>query len=233
MTTSVLETLVGDGKKYSSVEALAESRIKADEYIDKLKGDLAALQAQVGSGNPSTNDALEKILSELKNSNQNTVTTTDTSSNSSNQPGPSLTEEQIVKIVERREQQRQQAQNVESCMAEVRKVYGTKADEFLSDLAKDIGQTVDQLKALAGSSPAAFQRIANLKNNNSQGTPGVSSSVNSQAATSSTNSDGSVRNKAYYDAKMKEVGAKKFAFDSALQKQMHQDMIRLGDNWET
>jgi hypothetical protein len=226
MTTAVLESLVGEGKKFQSVEQLAEAKLQSDQYIEKLKGDLAAVQAQAGSGNA---EALDRILAEIKN-NQSVTTQTTTSSDTSNQSGAALTEDKIVAIIERREKQRVATQNTETAMAQVRKVHGSKSEEFLAKLATETGTSVDELKAIAARSPAMFLKVADL-DRTTQGTQTSTSSVNSQALKTSVNSDGSVRDKTFYDAKMKEMGSKKFVFDSALQVQMHEDMKRLGDAW--
>ncbi len=229
MTTTVLETLVGDGKKFQTAEQLAESKLQADQYIEKLKGDLAALQSQVSAGSGVSSEALDRILAEIK-SNQTGTPPVKSSSDSSNQSGAGPTEAEIVKIIERRELAQVAARNTETAMAQVRKVYGDKSEQFLTKLATDVGMSVDELKAIAARSPASFVKIAGLTGNAQSTT--ASGTVNTQSVTTTT-SDGSVRNKAFYDAKRVEMGSKKFAFDSALQIQMHQDMQRLGDSWDS
>ena len=229
MTTTVLESLVGEGKKFSDAEALAKGKLAADEHIANLNAQLEALKAQAASGSLVSAEAVDKILAEIKQSRQTPDTKPDASSKGTdNQSTGTLTEDQIVALMNKRDLQRQQQQAREQTLEQVAKVYGSKTDEFLTKLASDTGFTLDQLKSMAGTQPQAFLRIANLGQGRTSSTSQVSA-VNSQAVTSS-NLSGEVRNKAWYEAKMKEMGAKKFTFDKDLQSQMHRDM--LGPNWE-
>lgn len=230
MTTTVLETLVGEGKKFSDAEALAKGKLAADEHIANLNAQLEALKAQVASGASVSAEALDKILTEIKQSKQ-TVTNPSTSSDNGNQSVKAPTEAEIVAIVNRQHEMRAQAQVRAETLGKVEKVYGSKSGEFLTKVADETGFSLDQLKALAGTNPSAFLRIANL--NTVPQSSGVSSSVNSEAVSSSVNLDGTVRNKSWYDAKRKEMGATKFAMDRQMQQQIHADRQRLGDSWDS
>lgn len=230
MTTTVLETLVGEGKKFQSAEQLAEAKVQSDQYIETLKAQLDGLKAQVDAGASVSAGAIESILAEIKQSKsgQPAVTSSERTNNQGAQP---LTEAEVLKIVERQHAQQAQAIVRAQTLDQVKRVYGNQSDEFLTKLAGDTGFTVDQLKNMAGTQPAAFLRIANLgQPRQVQGSPGAT--VNSQALTSTSNTDGTIRDKSYWEAKRKEVGAKKFAFDSSLNTQMHADMQRLGDRWD-
>jgi hypothetical protein len=233
--TTALETLVGEGKKFKDLEALAKGKLEADEFIKTLEGTIKSLadelkQAQLSADRKAT---LENLMSSL-------TTTTKTSEtkepsqpqNPSNQSGSGLSHDDVVKIMEAREAAKRQAQNLNLALAPVKKLYGDKTDEVLAQKAQELGMTVEALETLAKQSPQAFLNVV--------GVNARDNSTRSMATHSSVNSLGSTdpgapqeRNKAYYDKLRKEMGAWKFATDSKLQVQLHKDMQRLGDAWDS
>ena len=59
-TQGALATLVGEGRKYKTVEDLAKGYLNADEHIEVLKNDNAALKTDVAKGK-TINEVLERI----------------------------------------------------------------------------------------------------------------------------------------------------------------------------
>lgn len=63
--TNYLEDLVGEGKKYNSVEELAKGTAHANEFIETLKNEKAALEAKLNE-TTAKEDKLDMIMEQLK-----------------------------------------------------------------------------------------------------------------------------------------------------------------------
>jgi hypothetical protein len=57
---NILEVLVGDGRKYKTVEDLAKGYINADEFVETLKGENATLKEQLVKAK-TVEDVLERL----------------------------------------------------------------------------------------------------------------------------------------------------------------------------
>jgi hypothetical protein len=231
--TNVLETLVGEGKKYKTVEDLAKSRLEADAFIDKLKGELDIVRTELSKAdqNVDRTKLLENLMSSLTNTTNRTETPPNQPSDSNTNQNAGLSHDDVVKIVEQREREATAQRNLDASMAAFRKVFGDKSDEELAKRATALGMAVEELHSLAKRSPAAFQSVVGLnQTDNSTHSMATRSSVNSLGP--SNPGAAPVRNKAYYDALMKQMTPLKFALDAQLQVQLHNDMRRLGDAWD-
>jgi len=60
-TTSVTDTLVGEGKKFASIEALAAGKAESDKFIEQLQGELKGLRTDLDK-----RLSQEEILEEIK-----------------------------------------------------------------------------------------------------------------------------------------------------------------------
>jgi hypothetical protein len=233
--TNVLETLVGEGKKFKDLEALAKGKVEADAFIVTLQNQINTLADELKQANLSADRkaTLENLLNSLTNTTNKTETKVENQpQNPSNQSGSGLSHDDVVKIVEAREAANRQAQNLNAALGQVKKVYGEKTTEVLTAKAKELGMSVEDLENLAKRSPQAFLNVVGVNaRDNSTRPMATHSSVNPQG-TVDPGAPGE-RNKAYYDNLRKEMGAWKFATDSKLQVQLHKDMQRLGDAWDS
>lgn len=228
--TSTLDSLVGPGKKFATVEDLAKGKAEADTYIDNLKSQLEILKNQVSGQSNVNQQALDSILAEIKNTNNKTTNNSSTQNDTKHDPG--LTEADVLRLVEavHAKERVQRVQN--ETLAELGRVYGDKSEAFLADIASKTGFSVDQLKSLAGTNPVAFKKLTDLGVRTSPATS-VQGTVNSGSLGNravTTGGAGEVRNRAWYEAKKNEMGLEKFINDSALQAQMHRDLRE--DYWE-
>lgn len=235
--TSVLETLVGDGKKFKTPEDLAKGKVEADAFITTLQNQINVLTDELGKANNTTERKalLENLMTSLTNSNTTTNTETKVNnqpSNPGNNQASTLSHDDVVKIVEAREAEAAKARNVAAAMSPFNKLYGDKAAEALATKAKELGLTVESLTSLAAQSPQAFLAVVGVNS--------TDTTTRSMATHSSVNPLGpsnpgapAVRNKAYYDGVMKQMGALKFIQDHKLQVQLHRDMSTLGDAWDS
>lgn len=233
-----LQELVGEGKKFKSIDDLAKSKVEADRFIDKLKSENDALRKLVKDSERTTQmtSAIERLLASVTKSE-------DESSNQPAAPSPApvtipdvtakaISAEDVVKIVHAVEEQRRMAANEQQALGNLSKKYGEKAEEVLASRAAELGMDKGMLVDMARRNPKAFARLIGEDSQTSiTGAP--VSPRNSAAVMGNNPGNSSVRNAAYYENLKKTMGAKKFILDRSLQVQMHNDMVALGERWDS
>lgn len=191
--SSIIDNLVGEGKKFKTIEDLAKGKVEADTFIEHLKKEMSELRDELKS-----KATTEEILKSLKME--------------QNQPAPSDANQAIAKPedianmirteISQAEMTRIANENIKQANEVLVTKLGTpeKAIEFLASKSKELGLSVNKLQSMAAESPVALYSLLGL--NNSQSKPndkpvGLSSQVN----TSITEPAGQLvkGTKAYYD----------------------------------
>lgn len=230
--TNVLDDLVGEGKKFVTVEDLVKKIEHADAFIETLKSENATLRDELSKAVTSGDRKalLEKLMANLTNgTTDDGVTTPDQPQNKQDNPVKSLSHDDVVKILEQRAAAEQAQRNLAQALEPVKKVYGDKTKETLTAKAAELGLSLDELEAIGKKSPQAFQAIVGISRDSTTRSMTIHGSKNTATTGGESNV---VRNKAYYDALKKEMGIQKFVLDSKLQIQMHKDRMALGDDWD-
>lgn len=161
--------LVGNGKKYQTVEEALRSVPHAQNHIKTLETEMANLKEEL-SKRKTAEELLENIKSGIQHETTTPVNTFD----------PSQISDIVNQSLEHREKVNAQKANSSLVVQKFTEKFGEKAEEAFVTLAKDSGLTIQQLNALAGTSPNAVLKLAGL--GNVQSTPSSSSgSVNTEA----------------------------------------------------
>jgi hypothetical protein len=178
---SALEQLVGEGKKYKSVEDLAKAYANADTHIEALKTDLQ-----------STREFIAEKLDELANKREANppVPPVETGGN---QPAPVAPpkddgedlDTRIAKALELRDTQARLQKNADIVQdVLVERLGGVdKAAEAVINKARELGLQPGDMKELAAKSPKAFLTTMGIDPDvkpTSSSTPAPSSDVNAQ-----------------------------------------------------
>lgn len=151
---SPLAILVGEGRKYKTVEELAKAYIAADGFVERLKGENSTLRTEVAKGK-----TLEEVLERLKA--ESGSATQDQGANKAvvSKDAQSLTTNDVAAIVRSTvtgmETARTRESNLMKADAEMRKLFGDKAEEMF----KKEASTPEMRKALmelASVSPDKF-----------------------------------------------------------------------------
>lgn len=166
-----LTDLVGEGKKYATVDLALKSIAPAQTHIVNIEQENARLKAEL-----EARKTTEQLLEELR----------------SNPPvqGQPVTQElpDVVKIVEealaKKEAQSIAKQNTNKVVSSFQEVFGdkAKAEEAYNKLAAENGMPIAMLNALAANSPDAVLKLAGInkkQDNTPSGKP--NSTVNTQA----------------------------------------------------
>ena len=143
--------LVGQGKKYATVEEALKSVPHAQNHIKTLTEELQAAKTEL-----EKRKTAEQLLDEIKSG----IKPVEQPSSSS------LTPDNVAQLVEqaitRQKQEQDAARNVEQVTSTFTSKYGDKAEEIFIALAKDNGLSVQQLNLLSKTSPAVVLKLAGL-----------------------------------------------------------------------
>jgi hypothetical protein len=168
-----LADLVGEGKKYKSVEDALKSIVPAQSHIARLEQEAAARKADLEG-----RKTFEELLEELKSG----TTKEPTSPNGVTQD---ILEQTIASVLSRKEAQSAAQANTSKVVQAFQAKFGdkAKAEEMYVKIAEESGMSVADLNTLAARSPAAVLKLAGIGST----APGVvtkpNSSVNTEALT--------------------------------------------------
>lgn len=180
--------LVGEGKKYKTLEALASAVIHKDEFIETLKNENKEARDKLEDFSKA--DKVFKDLTESK-----TVTT----------PTAAMTPEQIQQLVtstvQQTEQQKVEQSNIKKANDELVNKLGSleKATEYLNNKANELGLSVDFLMTTAAKSPSAFMNVLGVDEQKTTASNNVMESTKNTQSISNFNTGANTNSKEYFD----------------------------------
>lgn len=223
----ILAQLVGEGKKFKSLEDLANGKIQADQFIETLKLENKALRESLGSSEESVDELLARVnkKTEPSKGEQETART------GSNQPTPeSLTPEKLLDFLDKRDAEKVQKANIDSFNATVKQAFGSKAHEVVSTRLAELGLDSEVFNLQVAKNPASALTLLGIKNNNNVDSGGGAlreSSVNTAAVLSGTGSN--VENHSYFSKLRRELGHD--FYKPEIQQRMIAARKKLGENY--
>lgn len=232
---SVLDTLVGEGKKFSSVEELAKGKAQSDEHISTVEQENADLKTQLeelqkGTASKQTIEDLIKAVEDSKAGQQ-----------SSDGERPMSTEElqeAVRSIVETDKTADTKAANrAIGNELVLKRVDGNveAARALVTERAAALGMSPSKLAELSEESPSAFASLID---------PTASAAISGHTAsldgirTDVLGDTGPIlevegfKTKAWFDAKRKEVGHVKYLNDGAVQRELVRSINGLGERFD-
>jgi len=228
-----LETLVGDGKKFKTVEELARGKLEADRFIEKLKEEnhMALEELQKLQGNKDDSAKVADLIAAVKE-----AAAQQQDSDGNNQMSEDALSEKIREIMQGESAKETAKRNRERGNELVLSKVGGDVEAariFIAERARELGLTPAKLAELSEISPDAFAKLIDAKSStSSSGTVKLQGS-NPRAMdnhVSMETIDGH-HTKAYYDRVRKEVGTMKYLQDRKLQLQYLRDAMALGERF--
>lgn len=148
-----VEELIGEGKKYKSLEDALKSIPHAQTHISSLEREMAELREDLAK-RLSAEEVLKKIQERDKApEKENTTPTLDTD-----------TLKNLVKDTYKEMTAEEKARaNVLKVDGKMKEVYGDKAREIIATKAEELGVTVDFLASTAATSPQGFFKLVGLE----------------------------------------------------------------------
>lgn len=191
----LLSSLVGEGKKFKSVEDLARGKVESDKFIEKLTEELAEMRKEL-TGMASMTQTVEE-LKKLRNQPQGGSTTTEAP----------VDPEQLITAVEKRLSEKSEAKKREENILEADRMIvdifkgdRAKSKEFLESKAKELGVGVNWLVDVAANNPKAVLNLLGLAQQTSQpAAKDPSSVVNTSSQTFVQGGAPQRGTKAYYE----------------------------------
>lgn len=223
--TNYLAALVGDDKKFKTVDDLARGKAESDRYIQELTSKLDELRQEL-----NTKTSMQEMLDQLKASNTPKVPDTNGTPAVPEQTNHSSLEEQLETLLAQREAKKAVETNMERVRRVLTENFNDQATIAINNKAKQLGMSVKRLQEIAADAPQAFFSLMGIQENVQHQPSGVAAprpSVNSSGA----QPVGSVRNAAYYE-KLKRENPKVY-FDPKTTVQQIKDRTALGDKYYT
>jgi len=148
---SLLDSLVGEGKKFKDTEELAKGKSYADEYIEQLKGETAQLRDELDK-----RVNMEEMLNKIKEERA----AQPTEENTTPQLDEKSLEGLVSGIMDKRATQATVQDNLNTVDNKMKEIYGEdKASEMVAIKAQAMGLKPSDLGDLAQKSPEAFYQL--------------------------------------------------------------------------
>lgn len=232
-----LSELVGEGKKFKTVQDLARGKYQSDIHIDLLEKTKDQLRADYLklSEDAQAQATLKDLVTQLKAPNQQPASSITPQANVDNQR-PSIDQKDLESLVDsrmnERELSRKQSDNFKVVQDRLKERFGSNYQTVLKQQIDDLQLTSDYVNDLARRSPEAFFRTMGLNNeqprNDSFQPPARSSlRVDSLTQKADIKEEGSW---AWYQ-NLKETNPKLY-LDPKTVVQMEKDYQRLGKKFE-
>jgi hypothetical protein len=236
-TTSTVETsplaeLLGEDKKFKTIDDLAKGKLEADKFIEQLQGELKATREQMAELEDATSKSatVTDLVAAVKNANKQVDA-------EGNQP---ISEEQLQGMVEsimegRHEKQTRLANFQQANQAVLDKFNGDveAARAYTAERARQLGLPVDKLRSLGEESPSAFRQLMETKPSTGSQSVAALPEVNVDRGSNPNRAeviDGH-HTKAYYDKLKKDLGPAKYWNDTKIQGQYFKDAEALRDRF--
>jgi hypothetical protein len=234
---NLVEALVGDGKKFKTVEELAKAKLEADRFIEQLKNENAGIRQEL-----STRQTLEELMDKVS-SRERVPESTNTGHNQSqgggdgqNGASKAFTEEDIARLVEERlsasEKARVHTANLETVQKALVASFGSDYVTHLKAKASELGVSEEYLNTMAKETPKAFLKLVEVDGAPKGTTPALFSppathglpSSNKQGFTPTGN-----RKQSWYEDLRKRNPTEYWS--PATQNRMHQEALSLGESF--
>lgn len=227
---SALEALVGEGKKFDDVEALAKGKVKSDEHIATLETEMATLKEQLEGAGKGVK--MEEVLEAIKNAQAAKEGSTGDKTMSSED-----LEKTIKDVLTAVTDDDTKASNRAKGNALVLKKTGGNVEAaraLVAERAAGLGMSPAKLAELSESSPLAFAKL--IDPDSSTASSGSLSQLDGQNTDALENDtvvlelDG-FKTKAWFDAKRKELGHRAYINTPAIQRELARSMNGLRERF--
>lgn len=226
---SVVGDLVGEGRKFNDVEALAKGKLEADKFIEQMKQENAALKADLEKQayRLGVNDHLKEQASastaDLSDPNYNNSGTSDEANTQLGSSEANI-ESLVEQTLRKREQKNVADSNIALVEAELEKAYGTEAAATVRQKSEELGLPLEELQGMAAKSPSAFMQL--MGKPAPKANPLVQGSIRTEGSTMQASSE---KDFGYYQRLRRENSS--LYYKPSTQRQMMADADRLGDNF--
>lgn len=222
---SYAEVLVGDGKKFKDMEALAKGKYESDQFIARLEREMSELRNDL---NARAN--LEELVNRLGSTNNNGADSQQPQAarddgrgnENSNQTIPVDLNALIEQKFNERNNQLAKASNLKTVEDELKKAWGSNYVHKLKQVVETIGVSPDLIDDVAARSPQAAIKLllGDTKDRTTINAAPPATSVNTFGLASGVDANEAIRNREYF-TKMRRENPKEY-WSSRNQNKMHE-----------
>jgi hypothetical protein len=228
----LLNTLVGEDKKYKSPADLAYAKLAADAHIKKIQEENKVLRDSL-----ARQKALEDLLAQVnrKDDAPSNAINPGNPSGESGAPSPDDLVAKVLSSLEERNREAQRQANMKQVQEALPAALGPNWKAELRSRLADAGVDETLADQLAKDNPKAFFRLIGA-DAAKPATPPAGNSLLGPAPTQRVNSTAAPvvsgeKTQSYYDRVKKEMGVRKFYEDRKLQAEIHSQALKLGDRF--
>jgi hypothetical protein len=226
---SFVDHLVGDGKKFKDIEALAKGKLEADRHIGEITKTLDELRAELAKQDYAKN-LLEQMSKGSETGAEQPPPVTTSSSNTENTTQSASDFEALVeKVITAKEKSKTASQNISVVGEEMQRQYGDKTADVLKAKSLELNMSLDRLKEIAAESPTAFFQLIGVKKMGEKTSTSTGVTTQSTIRSENFNSYSQDRTFEYYQKMRKEN--RSLYYSPKIQNTMLQDRERLGDRF--
>lgn len=215
--------LVGEDKKYKDQQALAFSRLKADEHIQKLETEMSDLRKDL-----QARTTLAELTDKWTQMQTQQTERSVEEDNQSQRTDSDLTPEKIDSIFNTRlseyEKVKARQANANLVKTELKKLLGDNYSSRLKDELNKLGVSDEYANRMAEEQPQAFLKLVSPSHRDDRFAAPPKSTVAVPFAPSNTD-----RTMSYYD-KIRDTDPELYK-SIKVQNQLHDDAIRLGEKF--
>jgi len=226
---SFVDHLVGDGKKFKDIEALAKGKLEADRHIGEITKTLDELRAELAKQDYAKNLLEQMSKGSETGAEQPTPVTTSSSNTENTTPSASDFEALVEKVITAKEKSKTASQNISVVGEEMQKQYGDKTADILKAKSLELNMSLDRLKEIAAESPTAFFQLIGVKKMGEKTSTSTGVTTQSTIRSENFNSYSQDRTFEYYQKLRKEN--RSLYYSPKIQNTMLQDRERLGDRF--
>jgi len=225
----IAKVVQSKGDNWADPQVLAKGKLEADEFIVNLEKQNEELRAELNKQD-YTKELLEKMQAK-----QNETPTTgnqlaDKGGTGQENTTPQFGEDELKALVmstlETRDAETVRNGNIQAVDAKLNELYGTEVDKVMDKRSAELGMSKERLGELAAESPSAFMKLIG-EEVKVEANPVTKGTINT-STDSFTMQAGERDYKYYQELRRKD---RRTYFTPAVQKQMMQDKIRLGDKF--
>ena len=225
----VAKIVEAKGANWADPQVLAKGKLESDEFIKNLEAQAEELRAELAK-----QDYASKLLEQLQTKNE-----TPTAGNQSGVNGsaeqenttPQFSEDElkalVVSTLEATNADAVRKNNIDAVNSKLTEMYGTEVGKVMDKRSAELGMTKERLQELAAESPVAFMQLVGGEAPKQEHNPVTKGTINT-SVDSFTMQSGERNWNYYQELRRKDRRA---YFSPAVQKQMMQDKIKLGDKF--
>ena len=227
-TEDLVTNLVGEDKKYKTVNDLAYSKLSADAFINRLKNENKQLRDQLKS-----TDDIKSLINGFKEAPPKEASNPVQDGGESGAFDPDTLVEKVLSSLEARNAKAREEQNMEQVKNTVQTALGPNWRNEVKQRLVEADLSDTEADAIARRNPKAFFKLLGIGPTQEPSKPSL---FDNPAPRSTVNTTSQApmnveRNQTYYNNLKQKMGLSSFYSNPTLQAQMHNDALRLGEKF--